>query len=68
MLSGAQLNGLKVVRKFFPEATLSDINAAYKGVRAALDELGGMENPSARDVVRVFDSHSIGVHGGVEIR
>lgn len=68
MLSGKQLNGLKTVRQFFPEATLSDINAGYKGVRAALDELGERESSSAHDVVRIFDSHSVGVYGGVEIR
>ena len=68
MLSGKMIAGLKVVKQFFPEANVSDHNAAYKGVRTALEELGGMEGATSRDVVRVFDSHSIGVWGGTEIR
>lgn len=67
MLVGKAIKGLKVVHTFFPEARLG-VELPCKGVMDALTELGDVENPTSRDVVRVFDAHQVGVYGGTELR
>ena len=67
MLAGKVIAGLKVVKQFFPEAVLGTEKPS-PAVLNALSDLQEVENASARDVVRIFDSHSIGVWGGVQIK
>lgn len=67
MLAGKVIQGLKVVKTFFPEAKLGT-ELPRKGVSDALTELSDVESPTVKDVVRVFDAHMVGVYGGTEIR
>lgn len=67
MLVGKVLQGLKVVKTFFPEAKLGT-ELPSKGVSDALTALSEVENPTNKDVMRVFDAHMVGVYGGTEIR
>ena len=67
MLAGKMIQGLKVLKTFFPEAKLGT-ELPRKGVSDALTALSEVENPTSRDVVRIFDEHMVGVYGGTEIR
>lgn len=68
MLVGKAIQGMKIVKQFFPEAKMMDGDLPTKPVLAALGELADVKDATAKDVVRVFDSYGLGVYNGVQIR
>lgn len=68
MLVGKAIQGMKTVKKFFPEAKMMDEKLPSKGVLEALASLADVQDATAQDVRAVFDSHGIGVWDGIQIR
>lgn len=59
--AGAVTQGLAVIRKHFPEASVGELDPK---TALALEAIGRLENPLLADIVQCLDLHDIGIWGG----